>query len=324
MYDIVRVAFKTNARTMPVHPFVKRIVQKEISKQWTNYPTLRCPLLANALATVLLLNGCPQPSPDVQQHPLAARFAPGPCNSTRSHRVITTVGGEARSANPPSDEQFRVRTIGWWGMTETMTHGIIGDVHHANRSMMIGKTAPEYGVAILRDDASPADPGEVGHLRIQGIPGVSLFKEYLNNEQATAAAYDEEGWFITGDRVILHQDGFIQFADRDKDMLKVGGENVAASEIERVIVEMPEAAEVAVVAKKDPMRDEVPVAFVLPEGDPASPPPDLSERILAVCRDQLADFKVSREVFLVDDFPRSTLEKISKVELRRRFDDDGN
>ena len=166
---------------------------------------------------------------------------------------------------PPSDAHFGVRTIGWWGMTETMTHGIVGDVHHPNRSMMIGKAAPEYGVAILRDDGSPTEPGEVGHLLIQGTPGLSLFKEYLANPEATAAAYDDDGWFITGDRVILHEDGFIQFSDRDKDMLKVGGENVAASEIERVILELPGIVEVAVVAKSDPMRDEVPVVFILPE-----------------------------------------------------------
>ena len=221
---------------------------------------------------------------------------------------------------PPSDAHFGVRTIGWWGMTETMTHGIVGDVHHPNRSMMIGKAAPEYGVAILRDDGSPTEPGEVGHLLIQGTPGLSLFKEYLANPEATAAAYDDDGWFITGDRVILHEDGFIQFSDRDKDMLKVGGENVAASEIERVILELPGIVEVAVVGKSDPMRDEVPVVFILPEAGVQNVPADLEARVLDACAQQLADFKVPREVHWVDDFPRSTLEKIAKAELRKRLD----
>lgn len=222
---------------------------------------------------------------------------------------------------PPSDALFGVRTIGWWGMTETMTHGIVGDVYHRNRSMMIGKAAPEYGVAVLREDGTPSSPGEVGQLRILGTPGLSLFKEYLNNPQATNDAYDDQGWLITGDRVILHEDGFIQFSDRDKDMMKVGGENVAASEIERVVLALPDVEEVAVVAKTDPMLDEVPVLFVLTSLATAKAQSDLQNRILEACKTELADFKVPRNIHFVDDFPRSTLEKIAKAELRKRLAD---
>jgi carnitine-CoA ligase len=219
--------------------------------------------------------------------------------------------------SPPTDEIFGVRTIGWWGMTETMTHGIIGDVHQPNRSLMIGKAAPEYGIAILDDDGNPSAPGEVGHLFVEGIPGLSLFKEYLKNPEATSASFDDNGWFITGDRVILHEDGFIQFSDRDKDMLKVGGENVAASEIERVIVQMPEVGEVAIVAKKHEMLDEVPVAFVIPEGDMSDAPADLVARITKACSNELADFKIPHEIRIVSEMPRSTLEKVAKAELRK-------
>jgi carnitine-CoA ligase len=217
---------------------------------------------------------------------------------------------------PPTDAHFRVRTLGWWGMTETMTHGIIGDVHQRNRSMMIGKAAPEYGVAITDDEGQPARVGVPGHLLVKGTPGLSLFKEYLDNPGATAEAFDEQGWFRTGDRVILHDDGYIQFGDRDKDMLKVGGENVAASEIERVIMSVPGVVECAVVAKKDEMRDEVPVAFILSSSDDQA---DMTTAVIAACEAQLADFKVPREVHSVDDFPRSTLEKIAKAKLRERL-----
>lgn len=223
--------------------------------------------------------------------------------------------------NLPTDAHFGVRTLGWWGMTETMTHGIVGDVHDANRSMMIGRPAPEYGISVRDDDGREVEPGETGHLLVKGIAGLSLFYEYLNNPQATADTYSPDGWFMTGDRITRHEDGFLQFADRDKDMLKVGGENVAASEIERVIVEFPEAREVAVVAAKHEMLDEVPVAFILVEGGVDKAPPDLAERVLATCRDRLADFKVPRAVHLVDDFPRSTLEKIAKAELRKQLND---
>jgi len=220
-------------------------------------------------------------------------------------------------AAPPTDAHFRVKTIGWWGMTETMTHGIVADPHGWNRPMSMGRAAPEYGIAIVDDEGALAEPEETGHLLVHGVRGISLFKEYLDNPAATADSFDGQGWFRTGDRVTLHADGFISFADRDKDMLKVGGENVAASEIERVVVEVAGVREAAVVARRHAMLDEVPVVFVLPQ--PGTPDPTLPERVLAACRARLADFKVPAEVRLVDELPRSTLEKVAKAKLRRQL-----
>lgn len=216
-------------------------------------------------------------------------------------------------SEPPTDAQFGVRTIGWWGMTETITHGIVGEPNLPNLPGAIGRAAPEYEIAIEREDGAPVEPGETGHLKIRGVPGVSLFGEYLNNPAATAESYDERGFFATGDRVTLLEQGFIKFADRSKDMLKVGGENVAASEIEQVILGVAGVREVAVVARPHRMLDEVPVAFVIRQpGAPAS----LGDTILAACRLKLAGFKVPTEVRFVDELPRSTLEKIAKAELR--------
>ena len=82
-----------------------------------------------------------------------------------------------------------------------------------------------------------------------------MFAEYLHNENATAESFDEHGYFITGDRVTLLDHGYIKFGDRAKDMLKVGGENVAASEIEQVIAVIAGVREAAVVAKKHPMLE---------------------------------------------------------------------
>ena len=232
--------------------------------------------------------------------------------------------GSAVSA-PPADAHFGVRTLGWWGMTETITHGIVGSLHLPNVPLSIGRPAPEYEIAIVDNDKRPVrearaiEPGGSGHLVIRGVRGLSLFQEYLGNPAATAAAFDPEGWFRTGDRVNLLEDGSIQFGDRDKDMLKVGGENVAASEIERVIAAVPGVHKCAVVARKHLMLDEVPIAFVLPTPDCA---PDLAARVRTACAAQLADFKHPREVRVVDALPRSTLEKIAKAELRRRLADE--
>ena len=216
-------------------------------------------------------------------------------------------------------KQFGVGMVSWWGMTETVTQGIVSDLVSGNRDMTTGRPAPEYGVRILRDDGvTPVEPGEVGHLRFLGVPGVSIFQEYLNNPQATADSFDAQGWFLTGDRVRLDLDGSVTFSDRDKDMLKVGGENVAASEIEAVIALVPGVYECAVVAQKHRMLDEVPVAFVRPApGIKVAGNNELPAAVMDACRNNLADFKVPRQVLLVEDFPRSTLEKISKAELRK-------
>ena len=216
---------------------------------------------------------------------------------------------------PPAFSRFGVKIIGWWGMTETITHGIIGEVDQPNTPMAIGRAAPEYTIRITDDDGQPTDVGETGNLAIRGVPGLSLFSEYLYNEAATRDSFDAHGFFLTGDRVTRLENGFIKFSDRAKDMLKVGGENVAASEIEQVIITVPGVRETAVVAKKHPMLDEVPVAFVIPQAGIA--PDELEARVLATCRASLADFKVPCEVRLVDEMPRSTLEKVAKAELRK-------
>ena len=219
---------------------------------------------------------------------------------------------------PPTDARFGVSTLGWWGMTETITHGIVGATELPNAPMSMGRPAPEYEIRIT-DDGRRCGPGETGELAIRGVRGLSLFAEYLDDPKATAEAFDEHGFFATGDRVTVGADGSLYFADRAKDMLKVGGENVAASEIERVIALVPGVAEVAVVARRDRMLDEVPVAFVRTPLDSPQQRRALAEAVLRACGEALAAFKVPREVRVVDELPRATLEKIAKAQLRAQL-----
>jgi crotonobetaine/carnitine-CoA ligase len=213
----------------------------------------------------------------------------------------------------PMDGALGVKTIGWWGMTETISHGIVGNPYTPDRPLSMGRAAPEYQIAVVRDDGvTPVEPEETGHLLVKGTPGLSLFAEYLNQPEATADSFDEGGWFRTGDMATVHADGYLSFADRAKDMLKVGAENVAASEIERVIMETGLVAEVAVVGRPDDKLDEVPVAFVVAW----EPRESLTEEVGAACAQRLADFKVPRAVYEVRDLPRSTLNKVNKAELR--------
>jgi crotonobetaine/carnitine-CoA ligase len=222
-------------------------------------------------------------------------------------------------ALPPAEQHFRVKTVGWWGMTETISHGILTSLTESEPLRAIGRCAPEYEIAILDPGGRPVREGETGELFIRGMPGLSLFAEYLHNPAATAAAFTDDGYMITGDRVTLGVGGSLFFADRSKDMLKVGGENVAASEIEAVVLTAAGVAEVAVIGKPDAMLDEVPVAFVtLAVGHQ---PEAVRAAILAACADTLSDFKRLREVIIVEELPRSTLEKIAKAELKKRLTD---
>jgi carnitine-CoA ligase len=222
--------------------------------------------------------------------------------------------------DPPVAAMFRVPTIGWWGMTETVSQGIIGDALLPDRAQTTGRPTAGYAIRILDKDRRPVAPGETGQLEIWGRRGIEIFLGYLNDAEATSNSFTPDGWFRTGDRVTLEACGAITFADRDKDMLKVGGENVAASEIERVVACVPGVHETAVVAQRHPMLDEVPVAFVLaaPGLDPAART-ELACTVISHCKAALADFKVPRQVFIVDELPRATLEKINKAELRKRL-----
>ena len=124
---------------------------------------------------------------------------------------------------PPAFAAFGIKMIGWWGMTETITHGIVGEVDQPNTPMSIGPG----GIGIRHpwlqtgNDGGPTEVGGTGNLLIKGVPGLSLFSEYLHNEKATADSFDEHGYFITtAIAVTLLEHGFVKFGDRAKDMFE--------------------------------------------------------------------------------------------------------
>ncbi len=216
---------------------------------------------------------------------------------------------------PLAKERWGVKTIGWFGMTETIAQCIVSDLAWSGPQRAMGAVAPEYEVQIRGEDGSPTSYGEPGALWIRGVPGLSLFQGYLNDPAATKAVFDDSGWFSTGDQAVVAETGHIFFAGREKDMLKVGGENVAALEIEAVILGVPGVQEAAVVGSPDPMLDEVPVAFVV--SSVASD--QLRARIDARCREALADFKRPRQILFVGELPKGLLDKVLKRELRDRL-----
>jgi carnitine-CoA ligase len=214
------------------------------------------------------------------------------------------------------DATIGIRTMGGWGMTETVAMGIAADPEHPGPQRSIGRPVPGYDIEIRQEGGGLCGPDEAGRLFIRGVRGVTLFQEYLDDPEATASAFGADGWFDTGDRLKVSLGGDFYFLDRDKDMLKVGGENVAASEIEAVLLATGLVLEAAVVGQKHPMLDEVPVAFVIPASGARD---GLEGALMATCRERLAAFKVPRTVFVVDALPRSTLEKVAKTVLRERL-----
>jgi crotonobetaine/carnitine-CoA ligase len=213
---------------------------------------------------------------------------------------------------------FGIPCLGWFGMTETVALQTISSLHLPGQEMSMGRPAPEYGIQIRREDGTVTQTGEIGILWIKGVPGVSLFLGYLNNPEATREAYDEQGWFCTGDQVKPNADGTITFVGRDTETMRVGAENVAESEVERVVGAVQGVLEVAVVGRPDPMLGQVPVAFVRT----IQPIPGIEQAIIDTCGAKLADFKVPREVRVIDDFPRVTIGKIDKKPLRKQLADE--
>ncbi len=215
---------------------------------------------------------------------------------------------------PELEAHARVRLFNAWGMTEVVTQPIVGSLDHPVDTGAIGRAASEYRIRVAREDGTDCAVGEAGDLLVGGVRGLSVFAEYLHDPEATAESFDDDGYFRTGDRVLTLPSGALMFQSRAKDMLKVGGENVAAGEIERVLMGVPGVAAAAVVGRPDPFRDEVPIGFVtIASGTDADALPDAA---IASCREQLADFKVPGAVWVVDELPEALLGKISKVTLR--------
>jgi fatty-acyl-CoA synthase len=140
--------------------------------------------------------------------------------------------------------------------------------------------------------------------------------------QETAAALGDDGFLRTGDAGYMREDGYLRFTGRYKDMLKVGGENVAPAEIEALLLELPGIADVAIVGYPDERLNEVAAAFVIARDGAAVI--DLAD-VQRHCQGKVASFKIPRHVFVVEGFPMTPSGKVQKVKLRevtqRHYDD---
>jgi crotonobetaine/carnitine-CoA ligase len=178
----------------------------------------------------------------------------------------------------------------------------------------MGYVTPGCEVDVHDADGRPVPPHTVGEVVVRGEPGITLFAGYLDDPTTTAASF-HDGWFLTGDRASRDEHGRFFFDGRRSDVLKVAGENVSTVEVESVLSAHPGVLEASVVGAPDPVRDEVPVAFVVP-ADPADPP-DVEE-LTAWCVERLGKAKLPREITLIEELPRTSVGKIRKFVLTEK------
>lgn len=220
---------------------------------------------------------------------------------------------------PDLNTTWRARFHSIYGSSETITHAICTNVHRDCPAGVLGKTVPGYQAQVINPESGKVcDSGETGELWIKGTRGIQMFLEYYNDPEATESSF-VDGWFKTGDLLKVGENGYMYFLHRLKDMIKVGGENVGVDEVERTILQLPQVKEVAVVAKQDPALQEIPVAFIIPR-EPLEQ--DVMEKLVRDhCQEHLSRFKLPRIICVVDDFPRSLLNKVAKNKLRDIADD---
>lgn len=200
-----------------------------------------------------------------------------------------------------------------YGMTETIGPPLMNPIWGRSKHDTVGRVTLGYTCRVVDDEGRDVEPGERGELLVGGVPGVSLIAGYLHDEAATAAAMGD-GWLRTGDVVRVDEDGYFAFVDRNKDMIKRAGENVAAGEVEAVLLDHPGVAETAVVGVPDEMREEAIIAFVVPRGDPVA-----AAELIEWCAARLAKFRVPSEVQTVSELPRTPVGKIQKHLLRADY-----
>ena len=221
---------------------------------------------------------------------------------------------------PDLDKMFGIAVYAAYGMTETVTHCVTGRPQERLPTRSMGHVTPGYELIVVdKETGELCAEGETGELWMRGTRGIQLFLEYYDNDEANANAF-EDGWFKTGDLVKMGAGGNVFYQERDKDLLKVGGENVSAKEVEDLIVAHPAVQAVAVVGKNHEFLSEVVVAFViLAPGN--HDPETVSGEIVETARQNLASFKVPRAVYFVQEFPTGTLDKILKNRLREIADE---
>jgi acyl-CoA synthetase (AMP-forming)/AMP-acid ligase II len=174
-----------------------------------------------------------------------------------------------------------------------------------------GRAIPDTELRIVDDNGVEMARGEAGEVVTRGY---HVMRGYFEDTDETAKAIDADGWLHTGDIGIMDERGYIRITDRKKDMFIVGGFNAYPAEIEGILLRHPALAQVAVVGVPDERLGEVGAAFVVPRPGESVDPDD----VISWSRQQMANYKVPRSVYCVDQLPLNAAGKVLKYELRKQ------
>ncbi len=207
------------------------------------------------------------------------------------------------------ERRYRVTLVEGYGLTET--YGICTSnplVYGVTKRHCIGLPLPGHEIRVVDEEMNDVAQGQVGQIAVGGKP---LFSRYYKNEAATAGCM-RDGWFLTGDNGYLDADGYLNFFDRSKDVIKRAGENIAATEVERVLNDHPDILESAVIGVFDPLRDEAVKAYVVRQEGASID----AAQVIAWCAKYLSRFKVPSFVEFRDELPKTSIGKIQKFVLK--------
>ena len=200
-----------------------------------------------------------------------------------------------------------------YGLTETT--GIVSMCRHDDDPEIIahtsGRPIPGVEMKIVDADGNEVPTGEQGEIVARGF---QVMIGYFDNPEATAETIDADGWLHTGDVGYVDGANNVTITDRIKDMFIVGGFNAYPAEIEGLMLDHPDLAQVAIVGVPDARMGEVGMAFVVPTAGHTVDP----DEVLAWAREHMANFKVPRHLEVVDALPLNASGKVLKFELRER------
>lgn len=241
---------------------------------------------------------------------LLASAEPSPRD--RGHRLRLMTFGLPLAAEEISafEERFGVPLTMAWGLTESSGAGTQMPLYFGRFPgyQAIGRAAHGWDVKIVDDNANELAPGAVGELLVRS-PGV--MSGYYSDEDATTETL-RDGWLFTGDLAYKDDADYYHFVERKKDMIKTSGENVAASEVERVLGAHPKVNECAVVGVPDHILGEAVKAYIVLELGATVEPDELT----AFCREHLSRFKVPSLIEVLPALPKTSIGKVEKRALR--------
>lgn len=239
---------------------------------------------------------------------------PSPLDRTHGVRFGIQVAVDA-SLHREMTERWGIPWMDAYGLTETggLISMPIADVERMTGSGAIGVPYPDVEARLVDDNGEESAVGAPGELMVRAP---NIMTGYLNRPDATAEAIDSDGWFHTGDIMRRDEDGWFYFVGRKKDIIRRGGENIAAGELEELLRSHPDVIDAAAVPVEDPLRGEEVLAHVYTASEQTSD--ELAAALTDFCAASVAPYKVPRYLlFRRDDFPRTASMRVAKRQLPR-------